>query len=285
MRFALLLAVVFVGSCAKKFEELAPFPCAQDLRCPVGLSCDDGKCVEEVLDGFCVPYEEDACDVIDVSARCIALSETVGFCAITCNNDGNCGGTGVQRRCSAASACLVDPSAGDPCPPGTEQSAQSGLCVPTAAPTIDGQCTRNAACSLRGDTSLVCVDQTCVPRCLVDNQCSDVGRSCAIGATDANVPTRGCFGHCGSDGSCPESATCHDDPSTASRVCINRQEFGQPCVEEKQCAPDFTCRSYEITPCGARQRTCTALCQTNESCPAGSECNGGLCIPLWLGCP
>ncbi|MHB8874294.1 MAG: hypothetical protein ACYC8T_11455 [Myxococcaceae bacterium] len=106
---ALALLSALAG-CAKDLSELAPYPCALDQTCPLGLVCVPGVgCTAAKLDGLC--SAETDCTQAGGACR-------LGICAPSC--EPACPEGRVCAKAGEGEACAVECGDGGACPAGLE---------------------------------------------------------------------------------------------------------------------------------------------------------------------
>ncbi len=245
---AVVMAAGF-GGCARSLDDLKPFPCPAEKRCPAGLVCDEtNRCVDAYPLAPCLE-DETECGTAGEDFRC-----RQGICATSCSEDRDCaGGSICVGTPNAISGALDTDGAG-----GFRYS--NGACLPRcggASCPVGTVCTdlhdrRRSACMVEGSRFPYCIE-------FEGESCS--GSSFACGASAFTVS-------CGGGSSCPQNSTCQF-PGCACNVGYEPYRCsGSPC--NGGCTDtNYGCRpTSELPPsCGGSVRNFTGSCL----CADGSQ--------------
>jgi subtilisin family serine protease len=253
------------GTCAKSSpddpEGICATPCTTDADCAAGEKCAGGVCLPACAEhGDCsagAVCKDGACMVVGCSdgSECPAgtacPAEGEGrTCRPSCGSDAECAGPELCLPALGGDLCQAIACADAvTCPAGTVCPQEGGTCQRPCA--SDRDCVEPALClpALGGD---LCREIACT-----DGSECPVGTACPWGGGH-------CLRTCASDADCVPPAICVAGGN--GDICQTIPcETSDDCPGETRCTSEGFCFPADFE------------CVTEESCPSGWECRGGVC--------
>jgi hypothetical protein len=256
----------FNSDCAPGYfckDRRCDLECRTSRDCPLGQSCESGECLGIGPDvGVAACQSDDACSPPDTV--CAA-----GVCVPGC----------IESSCAEGRVCRAGHCEAFDCRvhgcEASETCAPSGVCQP--ADLCDPPCADDERCDADLRRCVLLPPDCVAGGCDAGERCNPDSGDCEPAVFDCNetpcevgqVCERGtgqCRAYdCALDG-CPEGQRCE------ARGCVpdgpRREALGGPCEVAAHCASDM-CFSEPQNP---NQGFCSALCCSENDCPAGFGC-------------
>ncbi len=196
----------------------------------------------------------------------------------TCDDNGDCTGSGTQTECTTCQACSSGVCSDLD---GRQDLTGSNSCT-TPSSCVAGACLLDNGEPCGTDRSL-CASGFCVDGVCCNNACTGICRSCNSAQTTADVGVCGSYdASCGS-GSCADSWTC----STGDTVSCGSPGSCNSCSGSMftpgTCdTADGTCSAGSSAACVggytcASAITCRSSCSADTECQTGYYCDGSSC--------
>jgi len=251
------------GTCAKTSpddpEGICATPCVSDADCEQGQKCASGICLPACgshadceagtvcKDGACMLV---VCNDQSECPAGTACTGAGGSCRLSCESDAECSEPELCLPALGGDLCQAIACADAvTCPAGTACPMEGGTCRRSCG--SDRDCVEPALClpALGGDLcrAIVCVDGSECP----------VGTACPAGGGN-------CMRTCEDDSDCSPPALCL--PAGSGKLCQKVLcEGDDDCPEDTRCTSENFCfpEGFE--------------CSSEEACPPGWACQGGIC--------
>ncbi|MDP2339493.1 MAG: hypothetical protein Q8O67_00935 [Deltaproteobacteria bacterium] len=239
---AVVVVVVAVAAgCARKLEELAPFPCGVDGTCPARFACTALGCLEL-----------DACDVVD---------------DVDCGPGRKCTGIVDLSVAARRSFCVALAD-------GADQDGEA--CSFTAGVSGDDTCDEELACDFFDPLDFTNADGACRAFCGRDVDCSS-GLCVGLGFADERggrcLDGAGCAvlePGCPLEQSCKLNATTIDGEAVGACISDGERGVGAVCASSAECGANLACRT--LAGGDVVDKVCLPSCNFDHACPDGSTC-------------